>query len=259
MLRGAVRHPEPDGLALVLPGEAHGGATRVHHGVGRGTDRVDVDVRREGPQPDGVDDDGGLQELQRLAVEDDAHVDELAAVDPRHGAQGRVDEGPAAPAGRSRQPPLGLREPREQVVGVRLSGARRVRRGERVGSSRVGQQPGVGHQAQHVGEEPRDRPVPTARRGRPAGRPREPGRGRRSGRPPWRTPRAAPTRGGSAGRRRGRWPRGSCARPAGWCSGRCGRRWRRRRPATRCGTPGRRRPRSSGRSPRNRGGSRRPG
>ena len=92
---GRGEHPEPDGLALVLPGEPDGGAAGEHHRVRGRADGVEVDVRREGPQPDGVDDDGGLQELQRLAVEDDAHVDELAAVDARHRAQRRVDEGVA--------------------------------------------------------------------------------------------------------------------------------------------------------------------
>ena len=239
VLRGALRKPNrtprslpaispSDGVAATDPGDelespAHGRP---------------VDARVESGQAQLVDLPRRVEETRLLAVEDDAHVDELLTVDARHGTQHdvlvRVVVGsvelttrlPAATAGARRRRRGGP------------AGRRRTTRAARPGSpyrAPASSQPSgtsattsvstvVGERGRELGVERRDL----------ADRPREHVLGcvvrlRREAFGGARLPRSS--RGGSRARHRGRSARAVRARPAGWGCASCGRRWRRRRRA----------------------------
>ena len=124
----------------------------------------------------------------------------------------------------SRQPPLGCAEPGQQIVAVGRSGRRRVSGARGSGRVGIGQQPASGTSArivlQRLGVDLRREfvvhPARVADPGQHVIVVAVRGRAKASG---------GPRRGGNAGRRRGRSPTGCGARSAGWCCGRCGRRW----------------------------------
>ena len=89
VLRGALQEAEPGAAVLraTEPAASSARHTRVDE-LQAVADRVDVDVGVERAQPVAVDDlPARVEELRRLAVEDDADVDELLALDARDAAQ----------------------------------------------------------------------------------------------------------------------------------------------------------------------------
>ena len=226
MLRGALRKPKrvPAGLAATAPTVVVGGADAAHE-VQPLAHRVDVEAGSERGEAFAVDAPRRLEEAGPFAVEDDADVDELLAVDAGHAAEHDVLVGQSRRRSRGTHPgqPRPGREPSRQE--------RDVRRAEVVGRCGTGHrlEPAVGHLRDDLPEVIRGQ-LEVGVDGRQAIDRRAedvvadvPGLGGEPGRV---GDARGPARGGSTAPLRGRSPTRRRARGGGWGCARCGRRWR---------------------------------